>query len=43
MAQGYCYIAGAQVFDGWIQLGESEMTGGGYVGQEVSRMLKNHG
>ena len=39
ICEGYAYIAGAQVFDGWIQLGESVMDGGGYIGGEVNRIL----
>jgi hypothetical protein len=40
MCEGFCYIAGAECYDGWVQFGESEMVGGGYVGDEVRRMTK---
>ena len=40
MAQGYALIAAGMMNDGWLQFSGVAMADGGYVGEEVKRMIK---
>lgn len=45
MAEGFCYINGGAVNDGWLQFSGVLLADGGYIRQEVERLqfdLKNH-
>ena len=40
MAQGYALIAGAMTMDGWLGFSGIAMSDGGFIGDEVRRMMK---
>lgn len=41
MIEGYAMITGAMNYDGWLQFSGVTMKDGGYVKQEVERIIKN--
>jgi len=41
MAEGYAMIAGAMSMDGWLAFSGIEIADGGYIGQEIAKLLKD--
>lgn len=40
MAEGYAMIAGAMSMDGWLQFSGVEIADGGYIGAEITKLMK---